>query len=63
MKKADKPSGVDRRKVINPRYLGVKSRRKRRKEPCRKEDQVDRSKTVGPLGFLTLRTGSETDHG
>jgi hypothetical protein len=51
MKKADKPSGVDRRKVINPRYLGVKSRRKRRKEPCRKEDQVDRAKTVGPLGF------------
>jgi hypothetical protein len=51
MKKADERSGVGGRKVIDERYLGAKSRRKRRKEPCRKEDQVDRAKTVGPLGF------------
>ena len=51
MKKADKRSGGERRKVIDPKYLGVKSRRKRGKEPRRKEDQADRSKTVGPLGF------------
>ena len=51
MNKTDKRSGKDRRKVIDPKYLGVKSRRKRGKEPRRKEDQVDRSKTIGPLGF------------
>jgi hypothetical protein len=51
MKKENKRSGEERRKVIDPKYLGVKSRRKRGKEPRRKEDQVDRSKTVGPLGF------------
>jgi hypothetical protein len=51
MKKADKRSGEERRKVIDPKLLGVKSRRKRGKEPRRKDDQVDRSKSVGPLGF------------
>ena len=51
MKKANKRSGENRRKKIDPKYLGVKSRRKRGKEPRRKEDQVDRSKTIGPLGF------------
>ena len=51
MKKSNKRSGEDRRRKIDPKYLGVKSRRKRGKEPRRKEDQVDRSKTVGPLGF------------
>ena len=51
MKKDNKRSGEERRKVIDPKYLGVKSRRKRGKEPRRKEDQLDRSKTVGPLGF------------
>ena len=51
MKNADKRSGEERRKMIDPKYLGVKSRRKRGKEPRRKEDQADRSKTVGPLGF------------
>ena len=51
MKKENKRSGEERRKVIDPKYLGVKSRRKRGKEPRRKEDQLDRSKTVGPLGF------------
>ena len=51
MKKTDKRSGEERRKMIDPKYLGVKSRRKRGKEPRRKEYQVDRSKTVGPLGF------------
>ena len=51
MKKADKRSGEERRKMIDPKYLGVKSRRERGKEPRRKEDQVDRSKTAGPLGF------------
>ena len=51
MKKENKRSGKERRKTIDPRYLGVKSRRKRGKEPRRKEDQVDRSKTIGPLGF------------
>ena len=51
MKKADKRSGEERRKMIDPKYLGVKSRRKRGKEPRRKKDQVDRSNTIGPLGF------------
>ena len=51
MKIAEKRSGKERRKVVDPKLLGVKSRRKRGKEPRRKEDQVDRSKTVGPLGF------------
>ena len=51
MKKDNKRSEEERRKVIDPKYLGVKSRRKRGKEPRRKEDQLDRSKTVGPLGF------------
>jgi hypothetical protein len=32
-------------------YEIVKIRRKRGKEPRRKEDQVDTSKAVGPLGF------------
>ena len=51
MKKTNKRSGEERRKVIDPKLLGVKSRRKRGKEPRRKDDQVDRSKSVGPLGF------------
>ena len=51
MNKTNRRSGKDRRKTVNPKYLGVKSRRKRGKEPRRKEDQVDRSKIVGPLGF------------
>jgi hypothetical protein len=51
MKKENKRSGEERHKIIDPKHLGVKSRRKRGKEPRRNEDQVDRSKTVGPLGF------------
>ena len=51
MKKINERSGEERRKVIDPKLLGVKSRRKRGKEPRRKEDQADRSKTVGPLAF------------
>jgi hypothetical protein len=51
MKKAEKRSGEERRKMIDPKYLGAKSRRKRGKEPRRNEDQADRSKAVGPLGF------------
>jgi len=51
MKKANKRSGEERRKIIEPKFLGAKSRRKRGKEPRRKEDQADRSKTIGPLGF------------
>ena len=51
MKEFKKRSREDRRKVVDPKYLGVKSRRKRGKEPRRKEEQVDRSKTIGPLGF------------
>ena len=58
--KVKAPPAVDSRRLLNfisetpvidPKYLGVKSRRKRGKEPRRKEDQADRSKTVGPLGF------------
>jgi hypothetical protein len=51
MKNADKRSGEERRKMIDPKYLGVKSRRRRGSEPRKEEDQADRSKTVGPLGF------------
>jgi hypothetical protein len=47
----DRRSGSDRRKVFEPKYLGVKSRRKRGKEPRRREDRVDSSKNIGPLGF------------
>ena len=50
-KSAERRSGSDRRKVVDPRYLGVKSKRKRGKEPRRKKDRVDRSKGIGPLGF------------
>ena len=52
MKKAvERRSGSDRRKMVDPKYLGVKSKRKRGKEPRRKDDRVDRSKGAGPLGF------------
>ena len=51
MKEIKKRSGEDRRKAVDPKKLGVKSRRKRGKEPRRKEDRVDKSKTIGPLGF------------
>ena len=53
MKSADKRSGEERRKMIDPTYLGVKSRRRRRRgsEPRREEDQADRAKPVGLLGF------------
>ncbi len=50
-KSAERRSGSERRKVVDPRYLGVKSKRKRGKEPRRKEDRVDKSKGAGPLGF------------
>ena len=50
-KSAERRSGSDRRKVVDPRYLGVKSKRKRGKEPRRKEDRVVRSEKTGPLGF------------
>ena len=36
MKKIERRSGKDRRKVVDPRYLGVKSKRKIGKEPRRK---------------------------
>ncbi len=52
MKKSiERRSGSDRRKMVDPKYLGVKSKRKRGKEPRRKEDRVDRSTGTGPLGF------------
>jgi hypothetical protein len=51
MKKIERRSGKDRRKVVDPRYLGVKSKRKIGKEPRRKEDRVDRSRPQGPLAF------------
>ena len=51
MKKFKKRSGKDRRKVVDPKLLGVKSRRKLGKEPRRKEERLDRSKVIGPLGF------------
>ncbi len=51
MKEVKKRSGKDRRKVVDPKLLGVKSRRKRGKEPRRKEERFDRSKAIGPLGF------------
>ena len=50
-KSAERRSGSDRRKVVDPKYLGVKSKRKRGKEPRRKEDRVERSERTGPLGF------------
>ena len=52
MKKAtDIRSGSDKRKMVDPKYLGVKSKRKRGKEPRRKDDRVNRSKGTGPLAF------------
>ncbi len=51
MKKTERRSGKDRRKTVDPRYLGAKSKRKIGKEPRRKEDRVDRSRTRGPLAF------------
>ena len=52
MKKTiERRSGSDRRKIVDPKYLGVKSKRKRGKEPRRAEDRVDRTKETGPLGF------------
>ena len=51
MKKFKQRSGKDRRKAVDPKRLGVKSRRERGKEPRRKEERVDRSKNIGPLGF------------
>lgn len=52
MKKAiNRRSGSDRRKIVDPKYLGVKSKRKRGKEPRRKEDRAPNSKGAGPLGF------------
>ena len=50
-KSAERRSGSDRRKVVDPKYLGVKSKRKRGKEPRRKEDRVSRSDRTGPLNF------------
>jgi len=47
----ERRSGKDRRQVIDPKMLGVKSRRKSGKEPRRREDRVDKSETIGPLGF------------
>ena len=47
----ERRSGKDRRQVIEVKKLGVKSRRKRGKEPRREEDRVDKSETIGPLGF------------
>ena len=51
MKKVERRSGKDRRKAVDPRYLGVKSKRKIGKEPRRKEDRVDRTRPKGPLAF------------
>lgn len=51
MKEFKKRSGKDRRKVVDPKLPGVKSRRKRGKEPRRKEERLDRTKAIGPLGF------------
>jgi hypothetical protein len=51
MKISERRSGKERRKTIDPKMLGVKSRRKRGKEPRRKEDRADKSKSIGPLGF------------
>ena len=50
-KTIERSSGSDRSKIVNPKYLGVKSKRKRGKEPRRKEDRVERTKETGPLGF------------
>ena len=47
----ERRSGKDRRQTVDPKKLGVKSRREIGKEPRRKEDRVDKSETVGPLGF------------
>jgi len=49
--KTERRSGKDRRQSVDPKMLGVKSHRKQGKEPRRKEDRVDQSKTIGPLGF------------
>ena len=51
MKKVERRSGEERRKTIDPKYLGVKSKRKIGKEHRRKEDRVDRSRSKGPLAF------------
>lgn len=51
MKKIERRTGKDRRKAVDPKYLGVKSKRKIGKEPRRKADRVDRSRTRGPLAF------------
>ncbi len=50
-KTTERRSGSDRRKMVDPKYLGAKSKRKRGKEPRRKEDRVDGAKKIGPLGF------------
>jgi hypothetical protein len=50
-KTTERRSGSDRRKMIDPRYLGAKSKRKRGKEPRRKEDRVDSTERTGTLGF------------
>jgi hypothetical protein len=51
MKKIERRSGKERRKAVDPKYLGVKSKRKIGKEPRRKQDRVDRSQPKGPLAF------------
>ena len=47
----ERRSGTDRRQVVDPKLLGVKSRRQRGKEPRRKEDRAENSEKTGPLGF------------